>query len=146
MSNKPVSEALKNLLADYYMLYLKTQSYHWNVEGPNFQGLHMQFEEQYKNLAVAIDTVAEHIRGLGEKAPGTFEAYAKSTSLKSGNENASAKEMIQDALADHEGILKSLQKILETCQKHGDEVVSGFLVERMTYHRKAIWMLRSTQK
>ena len=146
MSNKPVSEALKILLADYYMLYLKTQNYHWNVESQNFHGLHMQFEEQYKNLAEAIDTVAEHIRGLGEKAPGSFEAYAKSTSLKSGNENASAKDMLQDVLSDHEGILKSLQNTLEMCQKHGDEVVAGFIVERMTYHRKTIWMLRSTQK
>ena len=146
MSNKPVSEALKKLLADYYMLYLKTQSYHWNVESQNFHGLHMQFEEQYKNLAEAIDTVAEHIRGLGEKAPGTFEAYAKSTSLKPGNENASAKEMLHDVLADHETILKSLQNTLEICQKDGDEVVAGFIVERMAYHRKTIWMLKSSQK
>lgn len=146
MSNKPVSEALKNLLADYYMLYLKTQNYHWNVEGPNFIGLHMQFEEQYKNLADAIDSVAEHIRGLGEKTPGTFEAYIKTTSLRPGNENASAKDMLQDVLSDHEGILESLNNTLDICQKHGDEVVAGYVVERMTYHRKTIWMLKSAQR
>ena len=69
MANKPVIEGLKNVLADNYALYLKTQNYHWNVEGPNFKGLHSLFEEQYTDLAEAIDTVAELIRGLGEKAP-----------------------------------------------------------------------------
>ncbi len=144
MANKPVIEGLKNVLADNYALYLKTQNYHWNVEGPNFQGLHLLFEEQYTDLAGAIDTVAELIRGLGEKAPGTFDTYIKRTSIKSGNENASAQQMIKDLLESQALIQKTLQQCLEIAQKAGDEVVAGFMIERLTFHRKASWILKSS--
>ena len=144
MANQPVIEGLKNVLADNYALYLKTQNYHWNVEGPNCKGLHLLFEEQYTDLAGAIDTVAELIRGLGEKAPGTFDTYIKRTSIKSGNENASAQQMIQDLLESQTLIQKTLQQCLEIAQKAGDEVVAGFMIERLTFHRKASWILKSS--
>jgi len=144
MANTPVIEELKNVLADNYALYLKTQNYHWNVEGPNFKGLHLLFEEQYTDLAGAIDTVAELIRGLGEKAPGTFDTYIKRTSIKSGNENASAQQMIKDLLESQTLIQKTLQQCLEIAQKAGDEVVAGFMIERLTFHRKASWILKSS--
>jgi len=144
MANTPVIEELKNVLADNYALYLKTQNYHWNVEGPNFKGLHLLFEEQYTDLAGAIDTVAELIRGLGEKAPGTFDTYIKRTSIKSGNENASAQQMVKDLLESQTLIQKTLQQCLEIAQKAGDEVVAGFMIERLTFHRKASWILKSS--
>ena len=116
MSKRPVVEALKNVLADNYALYLKTQNYHWNVEGANFRGLHLLFEEQYTDLTTAIDTVAELIRGLGEKAPGTFEAYARATSIKPGSESASAEQMVAELREDQALIQKTLQAALETAQ------------------------------
>ena len=146
MSNKPVVKALKSVLADNYTLYLKTQNYHWNVEGPNFKSLHLLFEEQYNDLATAVDTTAELIRGLGEKAPGTFEAYSKSTSITPGNENASAEEMLKEIADDQGKIQKTLQHALEVAQKANDEVVAGFMIERQTVHRKAEWMLRSSMR
>ncbi len=144
MTNKPVVDALKNVLADNYALYVKTQNYHWNVEGPHFKSLHLLFEEQYTDLATAIDTVAELIRGLGEKAPGTFDAYTKNTSIKAGNENASAEDMVKELTSDQVSIQETLQHALEAAQKAGDEVVAGFMIERMTVHRKAAWMLKSS--
>ena len=144
MVNKQLIDTLKDVLADNYALYLKTQNYHWNVEGPNFKGLHLLFEEQYTDLAGAIDTVAELIRGLGEKAPGTFDTYIKRTSIKSGNENASAQQMIKDLLESQTLIQKTLQQCLEIAQKAGDEVVAGFMIERLTFHRKASWILKSS--
>jgi starvation-inducible DNA-binding protein len=144
MSNKPVVDALKAALADNYALYVKTQNYHWNVEGPNFKALHLLFEEQYTDLAMAIDTIAELIRGLGEKAPGTFAAYTKQTTIKPGNEEASAEQMVKELTKDQSVIEKTLQKALNAAQKSGDEVVAGFMVERLTVHRKAAWMLKSS--
>lgn len=146
MTNKLVVDALKNVLADNYALYLKTQNYHWNVEGANFRGLHLLFEEQYTDLTMAIDTVAELIRGLGEKAPGTFDAYTKNTTIKPGNENASAEQMVKELTDDQAVIQKTLQTSLEAAQKVGDEVVAGFMIERLTVHRKAAWMLKSSMK
>ena len=146
MTNKTVVDALKNVLADNYALYLKTQNYHWNVEVENFRGLHLLFEEQYTDLTMAIDTVAELIRGLGEKAPGTFDSYAKNTTIKAGDENASAEQMVKELTDDQAAIQKTLQTALEAAQKVGDEVVAGFMIERLTVHRKAAWMLKSSMK
>ena len=144
MGKKSVIEALKIVLADNYALYLKTQNYHWNVEGPHFKSLHLLFEEQYTDISMAIDTVAELIRGLGEKAPATFDAYIKNTSIKSGDENATADDMVKELAEDQAKIQKTLQSALEAAQKAEDEVVAGFMIERLTVHRKAAWMLRSS--
>jgi starvation-inducible DNA-binding protein len=144
MSNKPVVDALKAVLADNYALYLKTQNYHWNVEGPQFSSLHTMFETQYQDLALAIDTAAELIRGLGEKAPGTFDAYAKTTTIKPGNENASASDMVKELAADNGTIQQTLQGALDVAQKAGDEVAADYMIGRMTVHRKAQWMLKSS--
>lgn len=146
MTNKLVVEALKNVLADNYALYLKTQNYHWNVEGANFKNLHLLFEEQYIDIATAVDTVAELIRGLGEKAPGTFSAYMKNTIIKDGNENSSADQMVKELTEDQITIQNTLKTALEAAQKAGDEVVAGFMIERLTVHRKAAWMLKSSLK
>lgn len=143
MSNATVVKALKNVLADSYALYLKTQNYHWNVESPHFKSLHLLFEEQYTDLAAAVDTTAELIRGLGEKAPGSFEAFSKLTVIKPGKESANATSMVKELTSDQDVISKTLQKALDAAQKAGDEVVAGFVIERLTVHRKAAWMLRS---
>ena len=68
---KAITDGLSRLLADSYTLYLKTHNYHWNVTGPMFQTLHLMFETQYTELALAVDLIAERIRSLGERAPGS---------------------------------------------------------------------------
>ena len=142
MSNKPVAEALKTVLADTYALYLKTQNYHWNVEGPQFKSLHGLFEEQYTDLAAAIDEIAERIRALGEKAPGTMKAYGALTSIKEGDENLDAKKMVKELEADQGVIAASLKKALAVAQKADDEVTADLMIGRLTVHEKAAWMLR----
>src|ERR1700749_5003906 len=77
-----VAHGLSRMLADTYVLYLKTHNYHWNVTGPMFQTLHLMFEQQYNELWLAVDLVAERIRTLGHVAPGTYKAFAKLASIK----------------------------------------------------------------
>jgi starvation-inducible DNA-binding protein len=144
MANQAVVEGLKKVLADSYALYLKTQNYHWNVEGPYFKTLHLLFEEQYQDLAAAIDEVAELIRTLGEKAPGTWRAYEAVTSIQDGDEHADASTMVKDLANDQQVMQQSLQQALEAAQAVGDEVVIGSMVERMTVHRQNKWMLTSS--
>ncbi len=143
MSQSTVAEALKIMLADQYALYLKTQNYHWNVVGPQFVMLHTLLEEQYQDLAEAIDTTAELIRGLGIKAPASLEFYAKNTRIKSGNEENNAQQMLKDLLSDQQLIQKNLKTVLDVAVSAGDEVVGDFMIQRLTVHRKAAWMLQS---
>lgn len=139
-----VIDALKVTLADSYVLYLKTQNYHWNVTGPNFKSFHLMFEEQYNDLFMAVDMIAERIRALGAKAPGSFAAYATLTNIKEGNENLDAESMVKELAADQDVIAKSLIKALKAAQAAEDEVTVGIMTNRIELHQKNAWMLKSS--
>ena len=78
---KRSADAVSKLLADTYTLYLKTHGYHWNVEGPHFQQLHIQFMEQYTEMWTAVDELAERVRSLGYRAPASYAEMAKLSSV-----------------------------------------------------------------
>lgn len=139
-----VTESLKKVLANNYALYLKTQNYHWNVTGHNFKSLHMLFEEQYNDLFAANDEIAERVRTLGDKVAATFEIFAAASDIKGGNENADADTMLKELADDNEKIVKILQESLKSAQELNDEVTMGMIIDRMTIHEKAVWMLRSS--
>lgn len=144
MSENPVAENLKTVLANNYALYLKTQNYHWNVTGPNFKPLHILFEEQYNDLFAANDDIAERIRTLGEKVPATFKVFGDATSIKGGNENANAASMVKELADDQNVMVASLNVSLKAAQDAGDEVTIGLIVDRIGIHEKAAWMLKSS--
>ena len=137
-------EALSILLADTYMLYLKTQNYHWNVIGPQFNTLHLMFEAQYTQLAVATDLIAERIRALNARAPATFSEFLKMTSLSEGDSHLNADKMVLDLYKDHEAIAKYIIKTFEVAKEFDDEATLDLLIERKSEHDKTAWMLRST--
>src|SRR5215216_5466280 len=92
---KEIAQSLSKVLADTYTLYLKTHNFHWNVTGPMFQTLHLMFEQQYNELAIAVDLIAERIRALGFPAPGTYREFSQLSSIKEGEGVPGAEEMIR---------------------------------------------------
>ena len=140
---KSVCRGLNKLLADSYLLYLKTQNYHWNVTGKMFQPLHTLFEEQYKELASSIDEIAERIRALGEFAPGSFSSFSKVTSIKEENGIPTADEMIQNLVYGNEAVVTTARELISVTDDCEDDVTADLLVERMQVHEKNAWMLRS---
>src|SRR5215204_3201047 len=92
---REISEGLSRLLADTYTLYLKTHNFHWNVTGPMFQTLHLMFETQYNELALAVDQIAERIRSIGFPAPGTYSAFSSLSSIEEDEGVPTADEMIR---------------------------------------------------
>ncbi len=142
-ARKEVCQGLSKLLADSYLLYLKTQNYHWNVTGKMFQSLHTLFEEQYQNLAEAVDEIAERIRALGEFAPGSFSAFSKVTSLQEENGLPTAEEMVRNLVIGNETVVSTAREIINLCDEAEDDVTADLMVERMQVHEKYAWMLRS---
>jgi starvation-inducible DNA-binding protein len=142
--SKKVVENLKALLADNYTLYLKTQNFHWNVTGPNFQSLHQLFMAQYTDLFNANDAIAERIRSLGSKAPGTFKEFSKLATIKEASGDISAKQMLAELIKDQNAILKTLRKLADSADDVDDEVTEGMAVARMEIHEKNRWMLESS--
>lgn len=137
---------LSNLLADTYALYLKTQNYHWHVKGPQFKTLHMLFEEQYNELADAVDNIAERILTLGGKAPATFTEFNTLKSIEDGDNNANSDKMIGDLYHDHGQIITDLNRAIKVCQEENDEGSLVLLTERIASHEKIHWMLGASRK
>lgn len=140
---KQVCKGLNKLLADSYLLYLKTQNYHWNVTGKMFQSLHVLFEEQYQEQAKAIDVIAERIRALGEFAPGSFAAFSKVSSIKEETAIPAAEEMIHNLVQGNEAVVSAAREIVNLADECEDDVTSDLMIERMQVHEKNAWMLRS---
>ncbi len=132
------------ILADTYALYLKTQNYHWHVKGPQFKSLHDLFEGQYRELAEAIDAVAERMRIMGHKAPATFKEYEQLKTIKDGNSDLNSAAMVKELAADNATLVKDLNKAMLLAQNANDEGTVGLLAERIAVHQKAHWMLSAS--
>ena len=138
-----IAEGLSRLLADTYTLYLKTHNFHWNVKGPMFQTLHLMFETQYNELALAVDLIAERIRALGYPAPGTYREYAKLSSIKETEGVPEAREMIRLLVEGQEAVVRTARGVFPLVDKANDEPSADLLTQRMQVHEKTAWMLRA---
>ena len=139
-----IAYVLKNLLADTYTLYLKTHNYHWNVTGPMFNTLHLMFEEQYNELWMATDLVAERIRSLGVYAPGSYRAFADLSSVEDVEmDPPKAEAMIANLVKGHETVVRTAREVFALAEAANDESTADLLTQRMQVSEKTAWMLRS---
>ena len=138
-----IASGLSRLLADSYTLYLKTHNYHWNVTGPQFNTLHTMFEDQYTELAAAVDEIAERIRALGIKAPGSYSAFTDLTSIEEGSGDEGADEMIRQLVIGQETVARTAREAFPAAEAASDEPTADLLTQRMQIHEKNAWMLRS---
>jgi starvation-inducible DNA-binding protein len=138
-----ITEGLSRLLADTYTLYLKTHNYHWNVTGPMFQTLHLMFEGQYNELAMAVDLIAERIRALGAPAPGSYAEFTRLSSIGEDDDQPDAEEMIRRLVAGQEGVARTARSVFPVVETAHDEATADLLTQRLQVHEKTAWMLRS---
>jgi starvation-inducible DNA-binding protein len=140
---RAISASLSRLLADSYTLYLKTHNYHWNVTGPMFQTLHLMFEDQYNELALAVDMIAERIRALGERAPGSYTDFAALTCIADDTDTPDAAEMIERLVRAHEAVARTARETFPVVEAAKDQPTADLLTQRLQVHEKTAWMLRS---
>lgn len=140
---RAIADGLARLLADTYTLYLKTHNYHWNVTGPMFSTLHLMFETQYNELALAVDQIAERIRALGHPAPGSYRAFSRLSSIQEEEGLPPAEEMIRQLVIGQETVVRTAREIFPTVDRANDEPTADLLTQRMQIHEKNAWMLRS---
>jgi starvation-inducible DNA-binding protein len=142
-ARKDIADGLCRLLADSYTLYLKTHNFHWNVTGPMFNTLHLAFEGQYQELALAVDDIAERIRALGFPAPASYSQYAALSSIEEETGVPSAEDMIKQLIAGQEAIVRTSRSIFPVAEDVNDAPTVDLLTRRMHIHEKNAWMLRS---
>ena len=138
-----IAAGLSRLLADSYTLYLKTHNYHWNVTGPQFNSLHLMFEQQYTELATAVDAIAERIRALGIAAPGSYSEFARLTSIEEAKGGETADEMVRQLVAGQETVARTAREAFPVADDANDQPTADLLTQRMQIHEKNAWMLRS---
>jgi starvation-inducible DNA-binding protein len=138
-----IAGGLSRVLADSYTLYLKTHNFHWNVTGPMFQTLHLMFETQYNELALAVDLVAERIRALGFPAPGTYQQFAALSAIKEDAGVPVAQDMIRRLVEGHETVARTAREVFRASDAASDQPTCDLLTQRMQVHEKTAWMLRS---
>jgi starvation-inducible DNA-binding protein len=140
---KQIVEGVSLVLGNTYTLYLKTHNFHWNVTGPMFQTLHLMFEQEYNELATAVDLVAERIRALNAPAPGSYSAFIKLTSIAEETGVPKAEDMIRQLVDGHETVIRVARSVFPVAENAGDQVTLDLLTQRMHVHEKTAWMLRS---
>jgi starvation-inducible DNA-binding protein len=142
-SNDEVVNSLSKLLADTYTVYLKTHNYHWNVTGPMFNTLHTLFETEYTEYALAVDEIAERIRAVGARAPGSYSEFSELASVKEDRGSPAATQMLENLVADQEATAASARRLVEAAEAAGDQASADLAVRRIEIHEKNAWMLRS---
>ncbi|MCF6275199.1 MAG: DNA starvation/stationary phase protection protein [Robiginitomaculum sp.] len=138
------AKAISRLLADTYTLYLKTHGYHWNVEGPHFQQLHIQFMDQYTEMWTAVDDLAERIRALGHKAPGSYAQFVTLASIKEEDGEPDWQTMVRNLAEGHEQVARTAREVLRIAEEISDDATADVVTPRITLHEKTAWMLRAT--
>jgi starvation-inducible DNA-binding protein len=143
MTDKKTVDSLSKLLADTYVLYLKTHNFHWNVTGPMFTTLHTLFETEYTELALAVDEIAERIRALGAVAPGTFAQYAYLAAVKEAEGVPKATDMIRELVEDQRKVVAAAKDVVKAAEDAGDDATADLGIRRIEVHEKNAWMLAS---
>ncbi len=138
-----ICEGLGKLLADTYLLYIKTQNFHWNVTVLILPVCTLCFEGQYTELAAAIDTIAERIRALGHPAPGSYATFSKLSSIDEETGVPQAADMVRQLAEGHACIIRTARALFPIIDEAHDEGTADLLTQRMETHEKAAWMLRS---
>lgn len=145
-ANVSVVQALKETLADSFVLYFKTHGFHWNVEGPHFHSLHALFGDQYTELWEALDEIAERIRTLGEYAPFSHAELSRHAELSEAKGAMDAMDMVKTLAEDNLALVSKLQKAIEIAAEAGDIGSEDIFTQRLSVHEKNAWMLNSTAK
>lgn len=138
-----ISGGLAKLLADMYVLYIKTQNFHYNIHGPEFYALHLLSEKLYTQMAESIDEVAERIRALGFFVDATMSSFLKLSSVTEDNQVNPKLKMIEDLIKGLEVVIREGRKVSELGEKSHDAATVDLLGRTIGFYEKADWMLRS---
>jgi starvation-inducible DNA-binding protein len=142
-SRKNVTDSLKKLLGTSYVLFVKTQNFHWNVQGKLFMPLHKAFEEQYEALFAHNDEIAERILMLGFKTPGSMKEFLALSLVEETQERPEEEKMLKILLADNETFIRQLREGIAVAAKNGDEATNDTLIPILSSFEKRCWMWRT---
>jgi starvation-inducible DNA-binding protein len=141
-----LQQLAKIAFASTYSFALKSQNFHWNVEGSDFFEYHALFEKIYEEVYGVVDDFAENIRKLKTYTPASLARFSMLTQVKDETEIIPLEAMVKELLIDNERMIMILKKTYDAAEAEGKHGFSNFLAERMDAHEKHGWMLRASSK
>lgn len=142
-----LAESLKILLATSYAFVIKTQNFHWNVEGPDFPQYHSFLGDLYSEVyGNAIDQTAEYIRTLGNYTPGSISRFAELSQIGDQTKIPRAELMIAELEQDNAKLLAMWKAAFKVAEEADEQGIANFIAERIDAHGKHAWMLKSILK
>jgi starvation-inducible DNA-binding protein len=139
-------ESMKVVLATTFSFYLKSQYFHWNVEGPNFPQYHKFFGDIYEEVHDSIDDIAEHIRALDAYSPGSLDRFKELSVIKDETSIPSCMDMCKRLYDDNKKVMIVLTKAYELAEKQKELGLANYIQDRIDIHKKHQWMLKSSIK
>ena len=139
-------QSLRTTLASNFALFLKTQMFHWNVEGENFNDYHAFWAGVYGDLYEQNDVLAEFIRQLGEYAPGSLSIYKEMTKIADEENFPKAQVMFATFLSNNDVMITLYNQLYQAAEKAEEFQISNYAAERLAAHKKHAWMARSILK
>ena len=138
-----LAKLLSRAVADTYLLFIKTQGFHWNVTGPLFYSLHKLTEEQYQDLYEAADGIAERIRAIGFPAPGSYHQFVELSSIEEERGIPSADDMIRQLVEGNGRCARSMREAALEADRLDDVFTHDLLTSRVGRHEENAWMLNA---
>jgi len=139
-----IASGLVTATSDTYILALKIHAAHWNVTGPNFNGLHLAFEAQYQALIEGADVLAERLRALGKPAPFGAKAMLEEATIDEAIHATDGVTLARTIAKDHRAVAKFCNELRNAADEAGDGATADMLVARIEEHEKFAWMLEAT--
>lgn len=139
-------QKLKVAMADTVAFRLKTQQYHWNVEGPDFYEYHLLFQRIYEEVDGSIDVYGEQVRTLDAYAPLSPKRIAELTTIEESEVSPAPMNMVRNLYNDNNTVISSVMEAYRLAEKFNELGLSNFLQDRITAHKTHLYLLRSVLK
>jgi starvation-inducible DNA-binding protein len=141
-----LSDSLKTLLASTQSFAIKSQNFHWNIEGSDFPQYHAFFDALYGDVAETIDRIAEYVRILGAYTPGSLTRYAELSIIKDQTKIPRAELMFVESLQDCETMIQLVTEMFDQATAERQQGIANYMAELQDLYAKKAWFIRSILK
>jgi starvation-inducible DNA-binding protein len=142
-----VAEAMNKIVADAFVLFLKTRNFHWHISGKHFRDYHLMLDEQAADIQASIDPLAERVRKIGAPTVHSFGEILQLTQLKeSEGEYLTPRQMFDQLIADNKAVIHSMRKAHEICEQSEDVASASLLENLIDASERRLWFLFETNQ
>ena len=141
-----LSDSLKVLLASTQAFAIKSQNFHWNIEGRDFPQYHQFYDTLYQDVSETIDRIAEYIRTLDHYTPGSLQRYVELSVIQDQTKIPRAELMFAESFQDTQVMIQLVVGIFDEATNENQQGIANFMAELQDLYGKKAWMIRSVLK